>query len=149
MHKENNIVLAISLLMDQGKFTKDELLGKLLVLDVPVLDSQLRATLRTLEAAGVILPMSARPEGRFNEMEVTAEGASALRSQLDRQPAMRAAMNNRDGGTSGGGGDGGNANPGNDGIRDGPGSGFREVLSHPYLFSVSARDFKDLLREIE
>lgn len=49
-----------------------------------------------------------------------------------------------------GGGGGGRRNDGGDGFDEGGGSGegFREVLAHPYLFSVSKTDFDDILNQI-
>lgn len=50
-------------------------------------------------------------------------------------------------GIGGGGDQSGNGSDGSD-EGDGGGGGFREVLSHPFLFSLSKTDFEDILNQI-
>jgi hypothetical protein len=66
----------------------------------------------------------------------------AVKPEHGHQLTSSEAVNTRDGG--GRRGNGGNGF----GEGDGGGEGFREVLAHPYLFSLSKTDFDDILNQI-
>jgi len=96
---------------------------------------------------------SVKLTNRFLNTEVARDARMAQQDQDERQAGAISDVNQgqqssgqppdrRDGG--GGGGDGGDGfDQGNGG-----GEGFREVLAHPHLFSLSTPDFNELLDQI-
>lgn len=123
-----------------------------------------RQALRTLAGLGMVQIRSDQngklryEKVRLTEQFMNTDAVKALRMQrqetnnhrkdstgspvLDSQSPAREPGNSRgDGGGRGNGGDGSDEG-------EGGGEGFREVLAHPYLFSLSETNFEEILDQI-
>ena len=115
-----------------------------------------RQALRTLAGLGMVqIDSDENARLRYEKVRLTeqflnTDAVKAARmdkqesrdSERDRQLPSGEAVSTRGGG--GRRGDGGNGFD----EGDGGGEGFREVLAHPYLFSLSKTDFDDILDQI-
>lgn len=81
-------------------------------------------------------------------LRMQREGSSNQRKDTTESPGLEKGSPTSDVGNSRG--DGGGRGNGRDGSDDGGGGGegFREVLAHPYLFSLSETNFEEILDQI-
>lgn len=109
-------------------------------------DISVRAVLRTLSAVGLIDIERTTSGLRYGRITVRSELLG--RSAADSEEVESAETDGGDRGEGGGGGRGlGPIDQGGDGEQF-PGAGFRDVLSHPYLFALPDDAFDTLVEQI-